>query len=49
MSCANEAEPVAIFGIAGKAYRDPEHPIEQGLIQRMLGCRAETESAGTGF
>lgn len=49
MSCSNEAEPVPIFGIAGKAYRDPEHPIEQGLLQRMLGCRAETESAGTGF
>ncbi len=49
MSCPNGGEPSPIFGIAGKAYRNPQHPIEQGLLQRMLGCRAGTEPAGTGF
>ncbi len=49
MAHLNEAEHVPIFGIAGKAYRNPEHPMEPGLIQRMLGCRTETEPAGTAF
>ncbi len=49
MARPNGAEPVPIFGIAGKAYRNAEHPIEQGLLQRMLGCGAGAEPPGTGF
>lgn len=40
---------VPIYGIAGKVYRSPEHPMEEGLIQRMLGCRAETLPLGSSF
>ena len=48
--------PAAIYGIAGKVFRDPQHPVEEHLLQRMLGCGAELPAGanfkirgGTGF
>jgi asparagine synthase (glutamine-hydrolysing) len=49
MSNPNPAQPVAIFGIVGKAYRDPEHPIEQEHLYQMLGCREGTMPPGASF
>ena len=49
MSRLNEVQPVPIFGIAGKIYRDPEHPLEEGLLQHMLGCPVKMPPSGTGF
>jgi asparagine synthase (glutamine-hydrolysing) len=49
MSHTNEERSVPIFGIAGKVYRDSEHRVERGLLQKMLGCPAETSPSGTSF
>ena len=49
MSRPSEVQSVPIFGIAGKVYRDPEHRVEDGLPQRMLGCQAEMPPPGASF
>jgi asparagine synthase (glutamine-hydrolysing) len=49
MSMFDKAQSVPVFGIAGKVYRNPSHRIEEGLLQRMLGCEAEVPPQGAVF
>ena len=45
----NPAQAVAIFGIAGKVYRDPERRVDEGPIRQMLGCREDGLPPGASF
>ncbi len=49
MPHTNEERSVPIFGIAGKVFRDTQLRVEDGILRRMLGCRAEVSLPDTGL